>query len=111
MIVIEGPKAGGHLEFKREELEADAKPKLENITKEVVDYINEVEKEKCKIDKCYNCIKTCNVIDSPYCITKALINSVKGKTDDGLIFCGSNISRIKEIVSVKDLMKELVCEL
>ncbi len=111
MIVIEGPKAGGHLGFKREELEADAKPKLENITKEVVDYINEVEKEKCKIDKCYNCIKTCNVIDSPYCITKALINSVKGKTDDGLIFCGSNISRIKEIVSVKDLMKELVCEL
>lgn len=196
MIVIEGPEAGGHLGFKREELEEDAKPKLENITKEVVDYINEVEKEtgkdipviaaggiwdstdikkflslgasgvqmatrfvatnecdasiefkkayvnakaedikiinspvgmpgraicnnfikrvekeKCKIDKCYNCIKTCNVIDSPYCITKALINSVKGKTDDGLIFCGSNISRIKEIVSVKDLMKELVREL
>ena len=74
-------------------------------------FIKKVEKEKCKIDKCYNCIKTCNIIDSPYCITKALINSVKGKTEDGLIFCGSNVSRIKEIVSVKDLMKELVCEL
>ena len=74
-------------------------------------FIKRVEKEKCKIDKCYNCIKTCNVIDSPYCITKALINSVKGKTEDGLIFCGSNVSRIKEIVSVKDLMRELVCKL
>ena len=42
---------------------------------------------------------------------KALINSVKGQTEDGLIFCGSNVSRIKEIVSVKDLMKELVCKL
>ena len=48
MIVIEGPEAGGHLGFKREELEEDTKPKLENITKEIVDYINEVEKETGK---------------------------------------------------------------
>lgn len=48
MIVIEGPEAGGHLGFKREELEEDAKPKLENITKEIVDYINGIEKETGK---------------------------------------------------------------
>ena len=77
----------------------------------MIKLFDRIEKEKCKIDKCYNCIKTCNVIDSPYCITKALINSVKGQTEDGLIFCGSNVSRIKEIVSVKDLMRELVCKL
>lgn len=53
----------------------------------------------------------CDVLNSPYCITKALINSVKGKVDEGLIFCGSNVSRIKEIISVHDLMQELVCEL
>lgn len=74
-------------------------------------FIKKMESKRCKIDKCYNCIKTCNVADSPYCITKALINSVKGKLDDGLIFCGSNVSKIKEIVSVHDLMQELVCEL
>ena len=74
-------------------------------------FIKKMESERGKIDKCYNCIKTCNVADSPYCITKALINSVKGKLDDGLIFCGSNVSKIKEIVSVHDLMQELVCEL
>ncbi len=196
MIVIEGPDAGGHLGFKNEELEEGAKPKLEDITIEVVDYIKEVEKEtgnnipvvsaggiwdskdikrfldlgasgvqmatrfvatkecdasiefknayvkakeedikiikspvgmpgrairnqfikkveneKCKIAKCYNCIKTCNVANSPYCITKALINSVKGKIDEGLIFCGSNVSKVNKIVSVHNLMEELVCEL
>ena len=196
MIVIEGPEAGGHLGFKMEELEEKAKPKLEDITVDVVDYIKGVEKEtgknipvivaggiwdskdikrflglgasgvqmatrfvatnecdasrefkeayiqakeedikiikspvgmpgraicndfikkmekeKCKIEKCYQCIKTCDVANSPYCITKALINSVKGKIDTGLIFCGSNVSKIKEIVSVHDLMQELVCEL
>ncbi len=193
MIVIEGPEAGGHLGFKREELEEDTKPKLEDITTEVVEYVKEleketgkeipvisaggiwdgkdikrflklgangvqmatrfvatkecdasmefkkayinakeedikiikspvgmpgrainnrfikrVEKEKCKIERCYQCIKTCNVVDTPYCITRALINSVKGKVEEGLIFCGSNVSKIKEIVSVHDLMQELV---
>lgn len=193
MIVIEGPEAGGHLGFKREELEEDTKPKLEDITTEVVEYVKEleketgkeipvisaggiwdgkdikrflklgasgvqmatrfvatkecdasmefkkayinakeedikiikspvgmpgrainnrfikrVEKEKCKIERCYQCIKTCNVLDTPYCITRALINSVKGKVEEGLIFCGSNVSKIKEIVSVHDLMQELV---
>ncbi len=74
-------------------------------------FIKKVENEKCKIEKCYNCIKTCDVANSPYCITKALINSVKGKVENGLIFCGSNVSKIKEIVSVHDLMQELVCDL
>ena len=193
MIVIEGTEAGGHLGFKKEELQEDNKPKLEDITKEVVDYIQEVEKEynkeipviaaggiwdkndinkflnlgadgvqmatrfvttyecdasdefknayinadkedikiinspvgmpgraiynkfikgteieKNKIDKCYKCIKTCNVLNTPYCITKALINSVKGNIENGLIFCGSNVYKAKEIVSVHNLMQELV---
>ena len=74
-------------------------------------FIKKVETEKCKIDQCYNCIKTCNIINSPYCITKALINSVKGKVEEGLIFCGSNVSKIDKIVPVHDLIQELVCEL
>ena len=44
----------------------------------------------------------------PYCITKALVNAVRGDLDHGLIFCGANVGRIKEIVSVHDLMRELV---
>ncbi len=193
MIVIEGPEAGGHLGFKINELEETLKPKLEDITTEVVKYIKQVEKhtgknipiivaggiwdgkdikkfmdlgasgvqmatrfvateecdasiefkeaylkakkedikiinspvgmpgrainnnfikkieqEKVKIQKCYNCIKTCNVKSSPYCITKALINAVKGEVDEGLIFCGSKVEKIKEIVSVHNLINELV---
>lgn len=193
MIVIEGPEAGGHLGFKREELEEDKKPKLEEITKEIVAYIKEIEiergkeipviaaggiwdnqdiqkflalgasgvqmatrfvttyecdaseefkkaylkantqdikiinspvgmpgraiynqfikqneKEKCKIEKCYGCIKTCHVADTPYCITKALINAVKGNMEKALIFCGSNVGKVKELVSVHELMQELI---
>lgn len=196
MIVIEGPEAGGHLGFKPEELKKENKPKLEDITVEIVDYIKEIEEqtgkeipvisaggiwdgkdikkfldlgadgvqmatrfvttnecdaseefknayiqakkedikiikspvgmpgraiynafikkteiEDCHIDKCYQCIKTCDVKTTPYCITKALINAVKGNLNEGLVFCGSNVEKVKEIISVKDLMNELVCEL
>lgn len=72
-------------------------------------FIENTEKEKSTISKCYNCIKTCNVKDAPYCITKALVNAVKGNVEDALIFCGSNVDKVKEIVSVHDLMQELVC--
>lgn len=195
MIIIEGPEAGGHLGFSKEELKEENKPKLEEITKEVVEYIHEVNKEynreipviaaggiwnhddiikylnlgangvqmatrfvatyecdaeekfkeayvratkddikiinspvgmpgraiyntfikqteneKCKIDKCYNCIKTCNVANTPYCITKALVNAVKGDIQNALVFCGSNVDKVSKIVSVHDLMQELVGE-
>lgn len=195
MIVIEGPEAGGHLGFSNEELENEQKPRLEDITKEVVQYVREVEKEqnkeipvisaggiwdnqdikkyleigasgvqmatrfvatyecdaseefkkayinakkediklikspvglpgraicndfikkveaeKSKITKCYNCIKTCDVKNAPYCITKALVNAVKGNVENALIFCGNNVDKINKIVSVHDLMQELVCE-
>lgn len=75
------------------------------------EFIKNTEKEKCKIERCYNCIKTCNVLNSPYCITKALINSVKGDINNGLIFCGSNVSKIKQIIPVHNLIQELICEL
>ena len=45
MIVIEGPEAGGHLGFSKEELKEENKPKLEDITKEIVQYIDEAQKE------------------------------------------------------------------
>ena len=87
--------------------------------KDLKDMLNKTEKSyanrpayKIKIEegkyKVYTHKEVRNMINA---LGKALINSVKGQTEDGLIFCGSNVSRIKEIVSVKDLMKELVCKL
>ena len=71
-------------------------------------FIKNTEKEREKINKCYGCIKTCNPATTPYCITRALINSVQGNIDNGLIFCGENVYRAKEIVSVHDLIQKLV---
>lgn len=59
------------------------------------------------IKGCFSCLKGCNPKVAPYCISKALINAVTGKVDDGLIFVGSNVHRVKEIVPVRELIAEL----
>lgn len=70
-------------------------------------FIESLEKAKQPIRKCYNCLEKCNPREVPYCITKALIEAVKGNLDQGLIFCGANVGRIDRIMSVHELMAEL----
>ena len=188
-IVVEGPLAGGHLGFLKEDLVDDTSQSLTEIVSEVVDHLKKekldipvigaggihsvsdikevieagasgvqiatrfvathecdasdefkqaylnsrkedikimmspvglpgraIENEflkkvemgnKVKIDKCYKCIRKCNPAETPFCITKALVDSVEGRTEDGLVFVGAKAYMLDRMVSVKELMKEL----
>ena len=195
MIVIEGPKAGGHLGFKKDEIEK-ASVDFDNSVKNIIDHVKEYEekynkeipvvvaggifdgkdiskylkigasgvqmatrfvatkecdvsdafkkayvnatssdvkivkspvgmpgrailnsfvektlRQNIKVERCYNCLIPCNPADTPYCITQALINSAKGDLENGLIFCGENVSKIKEITTVNELMTKLQKEI
>ena len=70
-------------------------------------FMKKVKLERQKVTKCYNCLQPCNPANTPYCISNALINSVQGNGDEGLIFIGKNGHRINKIVSVKRLIDEL----
>lgn len=71
-------------------------------------FLKEVEKSgKIPVSRCFHCLEHCNPKETPYCITKALINAVEGKINEGLIFCGDNVHRLKEMTTVKALMEEL----
>lgn len=74
-------------------------------------FVNKTKEGPIKVDKCFRCLTPCDPKTTPYCITKALINSVNGDIDNGLVFCGENVSKIKEITSVKSLMTELENEI
>ncbi|WP_300386668.1 nitronate monooxygenase family protein [Clostridium sp.] len=74
------------------------------------EFTQRVSKGKIKITKCYDCLIPCNPADTPYCISLALINAVKGDLENGLVFCGANAYRIDKIVSVKELISELIGE-
>ncbi|KNF07860.1 putative enoyl-[acyl-carrier-protein] reductase II [Gottschalkia purinilytica] len=195
MVIVEGPEAGGHLGFSKEEINGKSATKLEKIVKDVIvalkpyeekynkpipviaaggiydgfdiakyiklgasgvqmatrfvateecdAHINfkqayvkasasevglvkspvgmpgraiynnltqKLEKGNIAVKKCYDCLRPCDPKNTPYCISKALIDSVKGDVEEGLVFAGSNAHRIDKIVSVKELMASLVLE-
>lgn len=57
---------------------------------------------------CARCLKACEPAKVPYCITHALIEAVKGNVEEGLFFCGANVSRLDRMRSVRELMEELM---
>ncbi|HPJ01634.1 MAG TPA: nitronate monooxygenase [Candidatus Limiplasma sp.] len=61
-----------------------------------------------EIKGCSQCLAGCNPKVAPYCISAALINAVQGNVDEGLVFVGSNVYRVDQIVSVKNLIGELL---
>ena len=191
-IVVEGPKAGGHLGFKLEQID-DENYKLEKLIPEVVSEVRQIEDkynqpipviaaggiytgkdiydimqlgasgvqmgtrfvttdecdasdafkqtyidaksedieiikspvgmpgraimsnflEKVKQGKkqplqCpFQCIKTCEISSSPYCIIIALINALKGNFEKGYAFAGANAFKATHITSVKELIQSL----
>lgn len=194
MVVIEGPKAGGHLGFTKEEVQAITDDVYEETIKKVISVVREYEEkfsrkipvvvaggifdnkdverilsigadgvqvasrfvatEECdadirykeayinsekedielvsspvgmpgrairnaftervasgakeKITKCYGCLRTCNPAETPYCITKALIDAVKGDVENGLVFSGAESYRIKSLETVQDVVDSLM---
>lgn len=74
------------------------------------EFLEKLENEKHPVKKCYNCLKPCDPKNTPYCISQALIEAVKGNVKEALLFTGSNAYRIDKIMKVKELMRELVQE-
>ena len=71
-------------------------------------FLEAVSEGKKQVVKCpYHCIKTCNYKETPYCIACALANAQKGKLKQGFAFVGENAHRIKEIISVHQLINSL----
>ncbi|MGI5891767.1 MAG: NAD(P)H-dependent flavin oxidoreductase [Bacillota bacterium] len=73
-------------------------------------FIKKVTASGGQIHDCYQCLIGCDHHKAPYCISKALINSAKGNVDEGVVFMGSNAYRVNKIISVKELIDELISE-
>jgi len=55
----------------------------------------------------WKCLKTCDVLNSPYCIADALSQAKLGLFERGFAFAGENAYRNTEIISVKELVQNL----
>ena len=56
---------------------------------------------------CSRCIHGCDPGTVKYCITHALISAVEGNVEEGLFFSGANVEKLRDIVSVKEVVDEL----
>lgn len=71
-------------------------------------FINKMEQGETSPVSCrYHCITSCKRSKSAYCIADALLRSLSGNTQEGLIFVGTNAWRIQKVQSVRELIKEL----
>ena len=74
-------------------------------------FLEEVSSGIRKPFKCsWKCLKTCNFKKAPYCIALALANAQQGKLENGFAFAGSNAYRADKIISVKELIANLLEE-
>ena len=56
---------------------------------------------------CRQCLEHCDPATIPYCITDALIRSVQGDVENGLVFCGAEVDKIKKISTVHEVIESL----
>ena len=71
-------------------------------------FLDSVSEGLRKPFKClFQCIKSCEVEKSPYCIAAALLNAKRGNLDKGFAFTGINAHLINSIESVKDVFNSL----
>ena len=71
-------------------------------------FIDKVKDGLKKPIKCpFQCIRTCDVSSSPYCIISALYNAYKGNMKSGYAFAGSNAYLADKITTVKEIFREL----
>lgn len=73
-------------------------------------FLERVAQGPVKVERCFRCLEHCNPAETPYCITKALINAAEGKIDEALLFCGSNAYRCEKVETVPEVMAALCGE-
>ncbi len=73
-------------------------------------FIKRVAEGPVPVNGCYNCLSACKPAQTPYCISQALINAVKGDIDNGLIFCGARVGELDKMESVAEVVRDLNVE-
>lgn len=73
-------------------------------------FVQRTQEGPVPVTGCYNCLSACKPAQTPYCISQALINAVKGEVDNGLIFCGARAHELDKMESVAEVIADLNVE-
>ena len=70
-----------------------------------------VKNNNFPVKACVDCLKSCKKVGIPYCITEKLGESTSGDVENGLLFTGAKAYLIDKVVSVQELVDELIAEM
>ena len=72
------------------------------------EFIKEVERGEVELyPGCDGCLKNCQ---RDYCILHALNNAQEGDVEHGVVFCGENVYKLRDILPVKEIFNNLIAE-
>lgn len=72
-------------------------------------FTDKISQGAIEIKKCHSCLKECS---HRYCIMEALLEACQGEEEsNSLYFAGEGVTRIKEVLSVKEIFQQLLTEL
>ncbi len=72
------------------------------------DFVKQIQKGEQKPVKCpWKCLKTCDYKNVQFCVAEALFNAARGDFEHGFSFAGTNAYLTEEIISVKEVFKQL----
>lgn len=66
-----------------------------------------MNQEKIKIKHCQNCLKSCS---HRFCLLDSLFKTIDGDVENGIVFAGSRVNEVKEILSVEQIIDHLTEE-
>lgn len=70
-------------------------------------FIQRISKTGIRPTKCVQCLKHCS---QKFCLLQALNNAQRGFLEEGLVFAGQCVARVKEIKSVKEVFRDILKE-
>lgn len=71
-------------------------------------FSDQIEKGDLPAKKCNGCLKKCG---RNFCIMEALDHAQKGPVQEGLVFAGEYVEKIKEILPVKKIFENIINEI
>lgn len=71
-------------------------------------FLEELEEGRIPPKRCVNCLKPCEPKTTNFCIQEKLVQTARGDVENGLVFCGSRVDEINEILSVRQVIDRVL---
>ncbi len=71
------------------------------------EFLKRLEEGRLAPKRCINCLTPCDPKTTEFCISERLILTAQGDVEQGLVFCGSRVDEVNDIIPVRKVFEDL----